>query len=226
LPAKPRGRFLVLEGVDGAGTTTQTTELARRLTARGVRVSTTAEPSRGPVGLLLRLALARRLTGAEGRPFDRAALALLFAADRLDHVASAVLPRLAEGTWVISDRYVLSSLAYQTLDVPVAFVSQINGRAPAPDLTLFLEVPPDVALRRRRAEQPEAELFEQLPLQRRIAANYRRAIASGSQGGLGGEVDVLDGTRSIGEVADEIERTIVKRFKLDRSASKRSGIGR
>ncbi len=215
----------MLEGVDGAGTTTQTTELARRLTARGLRVATTAEPSRGPVGSLLRLALTQRLTGAEGRPVDRAALALLFAADRLDHVHSEILPRLAEGTWVISDRYVLSSLAYQTLDVPAAFVGQINGRAPAPDLTLFREVPPDVALRRRRAAQPEAELFEQLPLQRRIAANYRKAIARGSAAGLGGEVEVLDGTRSIGAVADELERTIVKHFGLDRR-SKRSGIGR
>jgi dTMP kinase len=214
----------VLEGVDGAGTTTQTRELARRLTARGVPVATTAEPSRGPVGMMLRLALGHRLVGAEGRPFDRAALALLFAADRLDHVASDVLPRLAEGTWVISDRYVLSSLAYQTLDAPAAFVTQINSRAPAPDLTLFLEVPPDLALRRRRAEQPEAELFEQLPLQRRIAANYRRAIARGSEGGLGGAVEVLDGTRTIGAVADEIERTIVKRFKLDRPG--RTGSGR
>ena len=213
----------MLEGVDGAGTTTQTAELARRLTARGLRVATTAEPSRGPVGALLRLALSRRLTGADGRPFDRAALALLFAADRLDHVASEVLPRLAEGTWVVSDRYLFSSLAYQTLDVPAAFVAQINGRAPTPDLTLFLEVPPDIALRRRRAERPEAELFEQLPLQRRIAGNYRQAIVAGTEGG---PVDVLDGTRTIGAVADEIERTIVKRFRLDRAGSKRSGSGR
>ena len=94
-------------------------------------------------------------------------------------------------------------------------MTQINSRAPAPDLTLFLEVPPDLALRRRRAEQPEAELFEKLPLQRRIAANYRRAIARGGEGGLGGAVEVLDGTRTIGAVADEIERTIVKRFKLE-----------
>jgi dTMP kinase len=191
-----------------------------------VRVTTTAEPSRGPVGSLLRLALTQRLVGAEGRPFDRAALALLFAADRLDHVASEVLPRLAEGTWVVSDRYVLSSLAYQTLDLPATFVAQINGRAPAPDLTVFLEVPPDTALRRRRAERPDAELFEKLPLQRRVAANYRRAIGEAA---VPGAIELLDGTRSIGAVADEIERAIVKRFKLDttdRPASKRRATGR
>ncbi|MHB8420321.1 MAG: dTMP kinase [Myxococcales bacterium] len=219
----PRGRFLVLEGIDGAGTTTQTAELARRLRARGVPAVATAEPSRGPVGSLVRLALQGRLTGPVGRELDRTALALLFAADRLDHVACEVLPRLAEGAWVVSDRYVLSSLAYQTLDVPQAFVESINARAPAPDLTLFLEVPPEVALRRRRAEGPPAEIFEKLPLQRRIAALYRRAIAAGA---ARGPVRVVDGTLGIAAVADELERLVASRFKLAGEVSRRPGSGR
>ena len=217
-----RGRFLVLEGIDGAGTTTQTAELARRLRARGVRAIATAEPTRGPVGSLVRLALTDRLKGPGGREFDRTALALLFAADRLDHVASEILPRLAEGTWVVSDRYALSSLAYQTLDVPAQFVEAINARAPAPDLTLFLEVPPEIALRRRRAEGSPAEIFERLPLQRKVAASYRRGVAAG---GARGPVRVVDGTLGIGAVADEIERLVASRFKLappGRPASGRS----
>ncbi len=215
----PRGRFLVLEGLDGAGTTTQTAELVRRLRARGLAAADTAEPSRGPVGSLLRHALSGRLRGSGGREFDRGALALLFAADRLDHVASEILPRLAEGRWVISDRYTLSSLAYQTLDLPQAFVSAINARAPAPDLTIFLDVPPEVALRRRRAESSAADLFERLPTQRRVAEGYQRALAAGSSRG---PTAVVDGTLTVGAVADEIERLVLQRFRVSRPA-RRSG---
>lgn len=211
-PAAARGRFLVLEGLDGAGTTTQTAELRRRLAARGLSVATTAEPSAGPIGALIRTVLSRRLQGAGGRPFDRGALALLFAADRLDHVASEVVPQLAAGRWVLSDRYLLSSLAYQALDLPADFVASANERAPKPDLTLFLAVPPEVALRRRRAERSEADLFEELPVQRRVAAHYEARIAEGRAGGA---VLVVDGTQSLAVVADELERRVVRHFHLD-----------
>jgi dTMP kinase len=88
------GRFLVLEGIDGAGTTTQVARLAAALTADGIPVLTTREPSDGPVGVLLRQALARRVEG-----LSDAALALLFAADRVHHLAAEVEPALAEGRW-------------------------------------------------------------------------------------------------------------------------------
>ena len=211
-----RGRFLVIEGLDGAGTTTQTAELGRRLAARGLPVVTTAEPSGGPVGAMIRAILSRRLQGGLGRSFDRAALALLFAADRLDHVASEIVPELAAGRWVLCDRYLLSSLAYQTLDLPSAFVEAVNQRAPKPDLTLFLDVPPKVALGRRRAQRPEPEIFEELPTQRRVAANYRKAIAEARSAG---PIAVVDGTGSPAAVADDLERQIVQRFLV----AKRSG---
>jgi dTMP kinase len=202
----------VLEGIDGAGTTTQTAELVRRLQARGIPARGTSEPSRGPVGVLLRGVLSRRLTGPAGAPFDRGALALLFASDRLDHVAAEIEPALAGGEWVVSDRYLLSSLAYQALDLPLPFVVAANARAPRPDLTLFLDVPPEVALHRRQAEHPHAELFEELGLQQRVARNYHERIAK--DGATGGPVLVLDGTRSIGAVADEIEQRLAERFRL------------
>jgi dTMP kinase len=208
----------VLEGIDGAGTTTQTAELVRRLQARGIQARGTSEPSRGPVGVLLRGVLSRRLTGPGGASFDRGALALLFAADRLDHVAAEIEPSLVEGEWVVSDRYLLSSLAYQALDLPLAFVMAANARAPRPDLTLFLDVPAEVALQRRRAEHPHAELFEELGLQQRVARNYHQRIAE--DGTAGGPVLVLDGTRSIGAVADEIEQRLSERFRLPAHAGR------
>src|SRR5688572_4731702 len=99
-----RGRFIALEGLDGSGTTTQAARLADALGARGRTVVRTQEPSHGPIGRLVREAL-RSLDA----PLDPDALALLFAADRRDHVASEIEPALARGHDVVCDRYVMSS---------------------------------------------------------------------------------------------------------------------
>jgi len=194
------GRFVVLEGLDGAGTTTQARLLAERLRAEGRRVHLTAEPSGGPVGALIRQVLGRRLGGAGGTPFDPGALALLFAADRLDHWQGEIAPRLAAGADVISDRYTLSSLAYQSLTTGApAWVEAQNARAPAPAATLFLKVRPAEALRRRVAESGGGELYEVAGFQRRVARSYARCI--GRLRRQGQRVLVLDGERSVDEVA-------------------------
>lgn len=172
-----RGRFVVLEGLDGAGTTTQARLLGEALRADGRRVHVTAEPSGGPVGALLRQVLTRRVTGGAAGPFDAHALALLFAADRLDHVAADVAPKLEAGVDVVSDRFTLSSLAYQGLttgDLP--WVAGVNARAARPDLTVFLSVRPAVALARRRAASLDREIYEEPGFQRRVARSYARAI--------------------------------------------------
>lgn len=201
--SRRRGRFLVLEGLDGAGTTTQAAILASRLAALGRRVHLTSEPSRGPVGRLLRRAL--RGTIAGGRPLDQRALALLFAADRIDHLASEVDPRLASGVDVVSDRYALSSLAYQSAATgDLAWVEVLNREAPAPDLTIFLEVRPAVALRRRYAASAEREIFEVPAFQRRVAAAYRRALRR--LRARGERVAVVDGEADLEAVADAVVR--------------------
>jgi len=199
-----RGRFVVLEGLDGAGTTTQAAALARALRERGDRVHTTCEPSTGPVGALLRQALTGRLTG-HGQPVDRTTLALLFAADRADHVAQEIVPALEAGATVLCDRYVLSSIAYQGLDLPFDEVVALNAHAPAPDLTLFLDVPPRVAQKRRAQSRGRDELFDALALQRRVDRNYRRAIAHGLHGG---PVSLIDGARPVDEVTAALRLAI------------------
>jgi dTMP kinase len=119
---------VVLEGLDGAGTTTQGRLLADALRADGRTVHLTAEPSGGPIGVLVRQVLKRRIVGRDGAPFDPAALALLFAADRLDHAAVEIAPKLAAGVDVVSDRFTLSSLAYQGLDLgDMDWVEAVNG---------------------------------------------------------------------------------------------------
>lgn len=200
-----RGRFLVLEGLDGAGTTTQAAILAKRLAAMGRRVHLTSEPSRGPVGRLVRRVLKGAVAGGGGRPLDQRALALLFAADRLDHVAGEVAPRLAAGVDVVSDRYALSSLAYQSAATgDLGWVEALNREAPAPDLTIFLEVRPAVALRRRFAASAEPEIYEVPAFQRRVAAAYRRALRR--LRARRERVAVVDGEANVAAVAEAVER--------------------
>jgi len=195
-----RGRFLVLEGLDGAGTTTQSRLLAERLRRDGRTVHLTAEPSGGPAGALIRQVLTRRIAGPAGAGFDPGALALLFAADRLDHHAAEIAPRLAEGQVVVSDRYTLSSLAYQSLTTgDPAWVEELNRKAPAPDLTLFLRVRPAVAWRRRFAESGSRELYEVPAFQRRVARSYQRGLALLRRRGQ--RLLVLDGELPVAEVA-------------------------
>jgi dTMP kinase len=202
-----RGLLLVLEGLDGAGTTTQSRRLADWLSARGRRPHLTAEPSRGPVGTQVRHVLSGRLRGAGGRDFDARALALLFAADRLDHWESEIRPRLEEGCDVISDRYVLSSLAYQSVSTGDApWVASINSRAPPADLTVFLRVAPAVALRRRYAASAEREIFEVPEFQRKVHRAYLRALAGMVKSGQ--RVVEIRGAETLEEVAASVARAV------------------
>ncbi len=173
------GRLIVLEGLDGAGTTTQVERLAAALRAEGHSVLTTREPSDGPVGVLIRQALTGRLVlpGIGGpEPLAQETLALLYAADRTDHLRARVLPALEAGQVVLSDRSVLSSLAYQGASLPMDWVERLNAYAVPADLTLFVEVPTAVAARRRAARGGPEELFDAEEKQRRISRQYEAAI--------------------------------------------------
>jgi len=176
------GWFIVIEGIDGCGSTTQVRRLATELRARGRTVVTTCEPTAGPVGALIRQALRRQLGDSSGdqRSLDWATLALLFAADRVDHNRTVIEPALAREQIVISDRYDLSSLAYQSATADsgsqaLPWIRQLNSRARRPDLTVVLDVSAEVAGERRLRRGANTELFEVDELQRRLAAVYARA---------------------------------------------------
>lgn len=195
-----KGMFIVVEGADGAGTTTQSQRLVERLQTQGQRAHWTREPSDGPVGVMIRQILKGRLVAARGRPVDAQTLAALFAADRLDHLHSEVEPLLAEGTHVVTDRYVLSSLAYQSQECDPAWVRALNERAMAPALTLFLAVRAEIALERRAAASVSLDRFEKLAFQRRVVRAYEQAIdASPEQ-----HVERLDGELAPGAVSEAI----------------------
>ena len=186
-----RGRFIALEGLDGAGTTTQAQALAEALRVKGLTVLVTREPSTLPIGAMIRQALAGTL------PLPPASMALLFAADRLDHVAREIEPALAQGHWVISDRYVISSLAYQGAQLPMAWVEVINRYALACDLTLFVDVDPEVGKARRAARGGPEELYDGDAMQRATRQRYHEAIALPVHVG---RVKVIDGGAPIADV--------------------------
>jgi len=183
-------RLIVLEGLDGAGTTTQARRLVEHLAGRGRRAHLTREPSDGPIGRLIREMLTGQHAIAD-QTIAQSTFGLLFAADRLDHLQREVEPRLAAGVTVVSDRWYHSSLAYQGTGADRDWITTLNARARRPDLTIFLEVRPEVAAQRRVAAGRVQELFEDLRMQHDVAAGYRAVIAELTA--LGERIEVLDG---------------------------------
>jgi dTMP kinase len=191
-----RGRFIALEGIDGSGTTSQAEALAARLRARGHRVTRTHEPSEGSIGRLVRQRL-----GRTAAPLDPAAMALLFAADRIDHVRTCIEPALSRGEVVLTDRYLLSSWVYQSLECDGAWVREINRHAPWPDRTFVLDLRVEVALDRvhARANGGPTEIYESASLQETVRAGYLAAVAEGLDG-----VCCIDAERPLAEITDDI----------------------
>jgi dTMP kinase len=196
-------RFLVLEGLDGAGTTTQLARLATWLRARGLSVLETREPTTGPIGRLIRATLrADADAPAEG------VLPWLFAADRADHLHRLVQPALQQGTWVLSDRYLHSSLAYQSLVAPLRDVYDLNRTFRVPDLTVFVHVPVGVALDRIAARGAAREIYEHRDRLEQVAAAYADVLALLEQ--RGDRIVRVDGTQSIDEVETDIRQRVTE----------------
>lgn len=210
----PPGRFVVLEGLDGAGTTTQAQRLAAALRARGVEVELTNEPTNGPLGAVARQAIEGRLA------LDPVALALAFAADRADHVANPVngiRAHLAAGRWVVSDRYVLSSLAYNRSEaLSRAWIATINEHALAPDLTIFLDVDPELCLERIAGRSAAEELFHSRERLLAVDRGYREAIAAGH---VRGQLAVVPGAAGIEQVEREIWEVVATTLGLPAGAA-------
>jgi dTMP kinase len=178
------GCFVVFEGIDGAGTTTQAERYRDYLKSKRRLAHMTHEPSTGPVGSLIRQILTHRVTVPSGSQAE--IMALLFAADRLDHLEVEVTPFLRDGYVVIADRYDLSSLAYQSTTASledtdpanvVEWIRTLNRDARRPDVTVVLNVSPDVASSRRRSRGGMVELFDQNELQARLSEAYKHAEA-------------------------------------------------
>jgi len=201
-----RGKFLVLEGIDGSGTTTQLDRVVDYIRSRGFPAVATREPSTGPIGKLLREALLGRLAMPDGSGLDGRTMAMLFAADRFDHLQREVEPELAVGTTVVSDRYLLSSLAYQAEEADRDWVQVLARGVRKPDRTFLLDLPVEVAAQRRLAAGRPVERYDADSYLAKVAANYRALAKADSS------VVVLDGTGSKEEVTAAICQAIAPLF--------------
>lgn len=198
------GRFITFEGGEGSGKSTQLKRLAAHLAARGLDALETREPGGSPMGERIRAIL---LDPAE-RP-DSITQIFLFCASRRDHVASLIAPTLAAGRWVICDRFMDSTRAYQGAagDVPAELLAAMEGAAVGatrPDLTIILDIDPARGLaraRKRRGGAGEADTFEasDLAFHRRVREGYRRIAEAEPE-----RCAVVDADRDEAAIAAEI----------------------
>jgi len=205
--ALTRGRLIVLEGIDGSGTTTQTERLVEHLRQQGRTAASTREPSAGPIGRLLReVLLGQHRMPRGGASVDGRTMALLFAADRLDHLQREVEPLLTGGADVVSDRYLMSSLAYQAEEADREWVALLARGVRPPDLTILLDIPVEVAAQRRLLAGRPAERYDADAYLGRVADSYRQ-LAHADPSAV-----ILDGSASRDEVTVAVVAAVRARF--------------
>lgn len=175
LPSTRKGFFIVLDGIDGCGKTVHSKVLCEQLHDLDYEVVYTSEPSRSPIGQFIQQKLLRE---AKVAPQIEA---LLFAADRFHHLTSEVIPMLDENKIVVSDRYVYASLAYQGAQgLGLDWIRQINYFAIRPDLALYLDVPAEIGLARKRSRST----LENLDLERKVRQIYLDMVRYGELIGI------------------------------------------
>ncbi len=184
-----KGIFIVIEGLDGSGKTTQATLLANKL-SKSHNVVLTAEPSSGKIGNFIREGCLY-----EDKRLPTEAEALLFAADRIEHMYREVKPALDVGKLVICDRYIYSSLAYQgSAGLSLEWIKTINARALQPDFSIFLDVSPERVIERLKRKR---SVMETLETQQKVREVYLKFVAKG-------ELVRVDGDKSKEAVTEEL----------------------
>jgi len=172
MPKPGQGLFIVFEGVDGSGLSTQAALLADHLRSHGRPVHLTKEPTSGPIGTVIRTALQGTISLGDDPHTREVIMALLFAADRMHHLAVEIEPRLREGIIVLCDRYYLSSFAYQSAVVDLTWIRSLHTHCRRPDVTILLDVPPEVSLQRIMANRSHRELYESLTMLTAVHHRY------------------------------------------------------
>jgi len=193
-----KGFFIVIEGLDGSGKTTQATILAKKL-CRNHNIMLTAEPSRGKIGTFIRESYLY-----EEKRLPTEVEALLFAADRIDHIQKEVKPALDEGKLVICDRYVYSSLAYQgSTGLNLDWIKSINSLALQPDFAILIDVAPELVLKRLKRKK---SVMETLETQRKVREVYLKFQEKG-------ELFRINGDKAKDVVADELYAKVLDLLK-------------
>jgi len=189
-------KFIALEGIDGSGLSTQAGILRDWLQKMGKRTLLTKEPTHGIIGGVIRSCLDGELK------LDPLTLQLLYSADRAAHLEKEVEPTIKTGNVVVMDRYVLSSLAYGGLDVPLAYLKQMNAPFRKPDVTFILDAHPRIALDRLKKARWHSELFENEQKLTQVRQNYlsHKNYFTGTF--------VIDANKTIEEIALDMQRVL------------------
>ena len=189
--------FIVLEGIDGAGTSTQIKKLVQ---SNPNKYIATAEPTSGPTGKFLRQMLAGDFK------VDERTNAYLFAADRCEHIfgKGGVKELCESGKIVVSDRYFFSSLAYQSVSCGLELPQLLNSPFPLPEYLFYFDINPEISLARVNNRNGKKEIYENIESQKKIAALYEKVISMYEQNpALREEMKIirLDASKTIEEIS-------------------------
>lgn len=189
--------FIVFEGLDGSGQSTQAQLLKDYLKKeKNISAVLTKEPTSAPIGALIRQVLKKEVS------ISPAALQLLFCADRSEHLEKIIKPALKNGQWVVSDRYFCSTMAYGSLDLDIDWLIKINEDFLKPDVIFLLKVRPQVCLERIDKNRDKREFFEESEKLKKVWQTYEILSQKFSN------IKIIDGEKNIEEVFEEIKSKI------------------
>lgn len=200
-------RLIVLEGIDGAGTTTQARRLVERIGTTGVSAWSTSEPTDSSIGQLLRRVLAGEVRVAPETT------AYLFASDRWEHLygAGGIVEHHDAGDVVVCDRYFYSSLVYQSIQCDPKLVAQLNSRFPHPALLIFVDLATELG-EQRLAGRKHREIYEQIDIQTAVRRNYIREVSAAAEATEVVTVSGSDGEAEVhGNIWEAVARTSILR---------------
>lgn len=193
-----RGTFIVLEGLDGSGISTQATYLETYLRKKGYRTLLTKEPTSGLIGGMIRAAL------KENWSTSFRSLQLLFCADRARHLEDEIEPAIEKGKIVICDRYMFSTLAYGfAAGVDTHWLFNVNREFRQPDLTIFIDISPDISLSRIAKGREKRELFEK----RESLGKVRKAYLNLAKRF---RFKIVNGENGVDETSKEVQQIVDK----------------
>lgn len=203
-----KGKFIVFEGTDGSGKSTQIATLKQKLKSLDIPCFDTHEPTDSPFGSLIHQIMTGRIKT------DNKVIAPLFVADRLDHLLNenGIVNKLNSGYTVISDRYYFSSYAYQGVDIDMDKVIDMNGVCAEilrPDLTIFIDLPPEISMERIKSGRNSTELFETLQRLSLVRDNFYKAFEKVK---CNENIVIFDGRKSPEDLAADIWESVGKLF--------------
>jgi len=210
-PIRTRGRLITFEGGEGVGKSTQVARLAEELRQKGVDVLETREPGGSPGAEAIRTLL----LDPDLKGWPPMAEALLHFAARSDHMVRVIEPALAAGTWVLCDRFTDSTMAYQgvTQGLGTSIIEQLSAltlKGRRPDLTIVLDLDPEVGLRRVAARGEDRNRYELMDLEfhRRLREAYLMIVRSDPA-----RCVVVEATYSVDDVAEQISALVSGRLE-------------